>query len=157
MPYWVLGFNTIGSKKYSRDRWYSANGSHPTTVWGTLSAVGIAYRVGGTSPKIRSSTGWRASDALIHRILGQSLLLSPEGGPWFQCNQPPEAGHALCGHFFLWDWRVFYICLMKSFYANYLAVLIAKQYYLSSNINALLFYYMLLIILCTVASLLAPL
>lgn len=36
-------------------------------------------------------------------------------------------------------------------------MLIAKQYYLASNINVLLFYYMRLIILCAVASLLAPL
>lgn len=46
---------------------------------------------------------------------------------------------------------------MKSFYAYYLAMVIAKKYDLASNINALLFYYMLLIILCTAASLLLPL
>lgn len=143
--------------KVTAARWHSANVSHPTTAWGTMPAAGIAYRVGGTNPKIRTSIGCIASDALIHHILGQSLLLSPEGGPWFLCKYPPEAGHAVCAHFFLWDCRGFSIYLMKIFYAYYLAMVIAKKYDLASNINALLFYYMLLIILCTAASLLLPL
>lgn len=46
---------------------------------------------------------------------------------------------------------------MKGLYAYYLAMLIAKQYYLASNINVLLFYYRQLIVLCTAVSLLAPL
>lgn len=146
--------HTTDSKKYNRDRWCSANIFHDTSAWGTLAALGIPYRTGGPNKRRISLI---ASEILIQHILGQSLLLIPEGEPWFLCKYPLKARHAVCGHFFLWNCRVFSIYLMKSLYAYYLAMLIAKQYYLASNINVLLFYYMLLIILCIAASLWAPL